>query len=472
MKKLLPAFLLFITSLIAYSQDTTFELDKSSNVLTNADADGNYYLLFKTLKKSALDEKQMIYRFVAGKDQEVLNKVTILNNNEFFGSSVADSVVYYYYIEKDKRGMHLAAYAINKYKPGYNHIKDIYTFKAPVLTYIEDDQNYFLTFDDKTNALAVITFKEHGIVSEQVYNNPMQSLKERIKRADALYAINNKLPVTTFEAHHKNKAYIDNQRIILTFDELKNKDNQGFKFGNSTAVIELNLASGETTTYSIYDINTDPQKFNSFYYKDILYRVSVYKAGMDIAAYDIKNKTLINRHLIATKDAENKLASSPYYMRDKKNNTFYLKEFKSPRKMISEYTKGEMAISAFEAGNNIQLTVGMYFDENGTGVYAGANPIVGIATFIITTAVSKASEGPGLSNYFYSDFTKEGFEYQKPDYKSVSHTMDELELSLLTNKNKVYMRKYFKTQNKLLFLFQDMKENKITIKSLEPEYRF
>lgn len=383
---------------------------------------------------------------------------------EVLGSQNRDSAIYYYFVEKVNNNLVLSAIAFYKFKKGGYKASEIYVFGEKLLTYYFDDNFYLFFYDDKVNLLDIVGINGKKIMFEKSFVNKMPFFANHIDRANPIIPINNGLPVSTFESSFNNKLYKENKKFIFTFDMYVERFNEPYKYGNSTEILEVDL-SADVTNYTIVRAEEVEEilLYNSFYLDNKLYRISVSYNYLNIAAYDIASKTLINQHSIYQNDSVGKLTSSPYYERVGSKRSLSLLEFKKSKKLIKTHYVGAPSISAYTIDDkSVQLTIGNYSSDNGFFISIGSASLIhNIVVSALATAIMNINTG--ISTYFYSHFSKDKFMLLAENKNTLARTVDDKEVDMVNNKNKMRKRKYFLSSGKLNFIYQDANSKQLNI---------
>lgn len=242
------------------------------------------------------------------------------------------------------------------------------------LSAIQHNNNLYLLFINKiTSKLRLYHISSPSVVAAQTFDPESPKLYDYyIKNKHPLESINLlelggrnlKTPLTAIHAdefnnldvtHARNKVYSYQNHIIITLDDDEVR----------TALIEIDPE--KNTSIVKYFSHPDGSAFESrktstgsFYYRGKLLQLRVAKEHLVFTVRDVETDSLICCHEIFTTDPVLQFVNTPFY---EELNHWNKKGQDSPKKFLNKLHGLDPALTAFQFGDTLQITIGGYLEQ-------------------------------------------------------------------------------------------------------------
>jgi hypothetical protein len=226
----------------------------------------------------------------------------------------------------------------------------------------------------------------------------------------------------------KYKLYQTKKQLVIAIDNINGMSEISTP---QTILMKLNLIDG---TQSIHWIKANTKNdFSTFLYKDSLYRLITSKKTHELQSINIAKNTSLTKKIIVR---DSTLKDSAIYLRLGKAVRIHKKE--NLYKIMTISNACQPSIVILPGRDSCELTIlwGSYFNEKGSGVFGGINPIAAIITMAITTAIKQMAEPPGLSRYTYMNMDCTQTVTFSHGNRPLRQLIDDYEIEL--EKNKVF----------------------------------
>ncbi|MDX5438372.1 MAG: hypothetical protein LPK03_14300, partial [Pontibacter sp.] len=226
-----------------------------------------------------------------------------------------------------------------------------------------DKEHFYMLYTDRDNNLHLYRDSDADVahMERRVFKSEeMPRTRDRNARESDMIYVHPDMQHNVFTGYHRSKIYSDGDKIHMIFDGYSLKGKKSDE--TTTEILTLDWNSGNThyRTLPAIDQRNAPS-FNSFLYKNTLFRVNMEKDKFKLAAYDFKTLQLIKEYSY-TGDEEIAIKSTPVYQRGAKglfspDNTVIEKTSKVMKSLAS----GIPAITVDTYNDNaLQLTIGSY----------------------------------------------------------------------------------------------------------------
>jgi hypothetical protein len=352
-----------------------------------------------------------------GKVREV--PFNILEDFVFTGVARHQDRIFFYFLGKVAEQLTLKIYEQPSGSDGLIERQSIIVHETLVSMQVKRNEAFLISYDKEGKFLKVLRINGKDVITEKKFEIPF-SLKNHLKNSSGLIA-NDQL-VSVAQGSAKFKMFLEGNELVISIDQpFKSKDSK-------TIILKLNIDTGGQ---KIYEISApDDDDFTSFYRKDKLYRLIISTKLFQVMRYDVTSGAPeVLKQIIKDKS----LVKDSTYFREGKTRKI---EYGTLYNMVAGSANFEPSILVEPTKDDgvERIIVGGYYNQEGSGVVAGIpNPIIMIATFLITHAIIRLGEGPGISRHIYlKGNTAQGFDFEpiknNPE-PSVRQVIDEYEIS-------------------------------------------
>ncbi|PRY10981.1 hypothetical protein CLV24_112108 [Pontibacter ummariensis] len=365
MRKLLLSLLLtgaFATGANAQKEFANIDLpmNRAEDLVSVADDNGNvaiYFYQSGRLNFSLLSpngekiaQHEIPYRYA--QDPQIL------------GTRVSDEEFIFYSRYTNGRREFLRPFAINRRTGAFRSPQDEQIKLGRNTTFLGgfgDKEHFYMLYTDKDENLHLYRDTEEDVahLEHRVFKTNMPRTRERYARESGLIYVHEDLEHNVFTGHHRSKIYTRDDKVYMIFDgyDLRGKDDE------TTEILTLDWNTGETNYRTLPAIaqKGNTPTFNSFLYKDKLFRLHVEKDQLQLTAYDFNSLKPIKEYNYSG-DEEISIKSTPVQQRGAKA-LFSSDEdvIEKPSKVMRALANGVPAITV-DAYNDstLQLTIGSY----------------------------------------------------------------------------------------------------------------
>ncbi|MEJ8801333.1 hypothetical protein [Pontibacter sp. H249] len=367
MRKLFLSILLAgVTAFAANAQQefATIELpmNRAEDLVTLADDNGNVCIYFYQNRElnfallspdgKQLAKHQIPYRF----SQEP----------QLLGTRVTDDEFVFYTRYVNGRREYLRPFAINRETGAFRSMQDEQMELERNVTFVGgfgDKEHFYMLYTDKDSNLHLYRDSDADVahLERKIFKSEeMPRTRDRHARESDMIYVHPDMQHNVFTGYHRSKIYSGGDKIHMIFDgfSLKGKSSKEA----TTEILTLDWNSGTTSYRTLPAIEQrNMPTFNSFLYKNTLFRVNMEKDKFNLAAYDFNTLQPIKEYSY-TGDEEITIKSTPVYQRGAKglfspDNTVIEKTSKVMKNLAS----GIPAITVDTyADSTLQLTIGSY----------------------------------------------------------------------------------------------------------------
>jgi hypothetical protein len=192
---------------------------------------------------------------------------------------------------------------------------------------------------------------------------------------------------TVKEGSASVKFFTDVDALFLVYD----RDGAGKAY---THILRLTLGSGEMKRLDILGPKTE--NFSSYYHRGNIYRflkgqaktfasIEIYDGGTGESVYTQKfnrDDAKLNRESVLRHGGERIVG------------------FIDGGEVFRAGTPA-IIVEPTDSADIDRIVIGAFYEANGSPIAVGPNPIVMLATLVISTGIAGLTEGPGMSKYFY-----------------------------------------------------------------------
>ncbi len=198
-----------------------------------------------------------------------------------------------------------------------------------------------------------------------------------------LQKINNSIPVSLYLASAKSKAYMVNNKIIITLD----------LFDDATYYLSLDLDndSHAVNKYPYFKSGSGKlaTKNNSFLYDSTLFQISFNDEALGLNVQSIEGNTIAKVYSLI-KGKKGDFLNSPMELRNEKEGFLYgdakIRELKSTKKFFNLLSGMDPTISAFGKKSNFQILMGGVEEIQQSG---------GVSANVLIASGGEMKVGPG-----------------------------------------------------------------------------
>lgn len=367
MRKLILSILLAVASVFAANAQQEFAtielpMNRAEDLVTLADDYGNvciYYYQNRTLNFALLspDGKQIARHEIPYRFSE---------EPQLLGTRVTDREFVFYSRYVNGRREYLRPFAINRETGAFRSLQDEQIDLERNVTFVGgfgDKDHFYMLYTDKDSNMhlyrdsnADVAHLEHKVFKSE----EMPRTRERYARESDMIYVHPDMQHNVFTGYHRSKIYSTGDKIHMIFDGfyLRGKDSDE----TTTEILTLDWNAGTTQyrTLPAIDQRNSPS-FNSFLYKNMLFRVNMEKDQFKLTAYDFNTLKPIKEYSY-TGDEEIAIKSTPVYQRGAKGLFSSDNDvIEKTSKVMKNLASGVPAITVDTyADNSLQLTIGSY----------------------------------------------------------------------------------------------------------------
>ncbi|WP_161889787.1 hypothetical protein [Pontibacter russatus] len=366
MRKIFLSLLLtgaFATAAQAQREFANIELpmNRAEDLVTVADEDGNVVIYFYQNGRlniallsptgEQLAQHEIPYRF--SQEPQIL------------GTRVTDDEFIFYSRYTNGRREYVRPFAVNRHTGAFRSMQDEQleiARNAEFLGGFGNDEHFYMLYTDRDNNLHLYRDNDENVarLEHRVFKPEMPRTRDRYAREEDLIYVSDDIEHNVFTGHHRSKIYLRDGKIYMIFDGFDLRGGERNKA--TTEILALDWETGETEyrTLPPLEQRNDPT-FNSFLYKDKLFRVNMEKDKFKLTAYDFETLEPIKEYTY-TGDEEIAIKSTPVQQRG-------AKAIFSPDKTVIEKTSKVMknladgvpaiTVDSFN-DSTLQLTIGSY----------------------------------------------------------------------------------------------------------------
>ena len=367
MRKLILSLLLAgATAFTANAQQefATIELpmNRAEDLVTLADDYGNvciYYYQNRALNFALIapDGKQIARHEIPYRYSQ---------EPQLLGTRVTDDEFVFYSRYVNGRREYLRPFAINRETGAFRTMQDEQINLERNVTFVGgfgDKEHFYMLYTDRDNDMhlyrgsdADVAHMEHKVFRSE----EMPRTRVRNARESDMIFVHPDMQHNVFTGYHRSKIYSEGDKIHMIFDgfHLRGKSSDE----TTTEILTLDWNTGKTKyrTLPATDQGSTPN-FNSFLYKNKLFRVHLDKDQFKLAAYDFNTLQPIKEYSYSG-DEEISIKSTPVYQRGARSlfspdNTVIEKTSKVMKNLASGVPA--ITVDTYD-DNSLQLTIGSY----------------------------------------------------------------------------------------------------------------
>ncbi|MER2997298.1 hypothetical protein [Pontibacter populi] len=415
---------------------------------------------------------------------QVLGKTKLnsdfIEQQDFLGSLDQGESFHFYKYSKTDRGYKIIQHKVNK-ATGENTIlpdlePELLKGCKFVTSFTEGNQVYMLFYSKKESALQVLQLDANSQSNIKTIVITIDNGPSRFLRYSDVEFMNEKSAKTVYAAHHQKKLYKQGDKLYFVFD--------AFMLGNTkfttTDILELDLTN---STSKLTKLPEMPYKtglnFNSYLFKDQLFRVQVSSKELILDVYELPTLKQLKNYSYG-KDDQLTLKSTPVLKRGAA--TIYDSDYKVLEKtseVLRKMDKGTPAITVEETGTNtLQLTIGSYVAPTPSGGYGGGMGMPmgggtistpGGSVTLPSTRMAMASpgfysQGSGVSTYFKAFLN--AATYTKVEHttgRTLQDQVDDYEIHLQKGDKRIGSTATYKANGNAYFVYEDLDEKALKL---------
>ena len=333
------------------AEDLVTVADESGNVVIYFYQGGklNFALLSPTGEKLA--QHEIPYRF--SKEPQIL------------GTRITDDEFIFYSRYTNGRHEFVRPFAVNRRTGAFRSLQDEQLQVARNATFLGgfgNDEHFYMLYTDKDNNLHLYRDTDEDVahLEYKVFKPEMPRTRDRNAREMDLIYMHDDIEHNVFTGHHRSKIYTRGDKIYMIFDgfDLKGKN----KKEATTEILTLDWNTGETNYRTLPAVTQgNTPTFNSFLFKDQLFRVQLERDQFKLTAFDFNTLKPVKEYSYSG-DEEIAIKSTPVQQRGTKsifssNNNVIEKT----SKVMKNLANGVPAITVDSFNDStLQLTIGSY----------------------------------------------------------------------------------------------------------------
>ncbi len=337
-------------------------LRQPEDLVSVADDNGNVCLYFYQNNKlhftlvspegTVLAQHEIPYRW--NRDPQVL------------GTRVTDNNFIFYSRYETGRRDYVRPFAINRKTGAFKSLQDVELDLERNTFFVGgfgDDEHFYMLYTDKKDRLHLYRSSDtpEGLarMDRRIFESNMPDTRGRNNRLTDMIYVHPDLEQTVMTGYHSGKIYTREGNIYMIFDgyELKDKKREA-----TTEILALDWETGKTNYKTLPALeHRNDQTFNSFLFRDQLFRVQLDKKELKLTAFDFNSLQPVKTY---TFDGEEEIGikSTPVYQRGMRGIfTAEVDTVKQTSKVMKKLADGIPAITvnAF-TDSTLQLTIGSY----------------------------------------------------------------------------------------------------------------
>ncbi|MHA6249445.1 hypothetical protein ACXYMU_15995 [Pontibacter sp. CAU 1760] len=364
MRKLLLSLLLMGAVATAANAQKEFAnialpMNRAEDLVTVADDSGNVAIYFYQNGKvniallspsgEKLAQHEIPYRF--SQEPQIL------------GTRVTDEEFMFYSRYTNGRREYVRPFAVNRHTGAFRSLQDEQIQVARNTEFLGgfgNDEHFYMLYTDRDNNIHLYRDNDEDVarLEHRVFKPNLPRTRSRYAREEGLIYVSDNIEHNVFTGHHRSKIYLRDGKIYMIFDGY---DLRGEKEA-TTEILELDWDTGETKYRTLPFIKQgNNPSFNSFLYKDKLFRVNLERDQFKLTAFDFNTLKPVKEYNYSG-DEEIAIKSTPVHQRGARslfssNNTVIEKT----SKVMKNLADGVPAITV-DAYNDstLQLTIGSY----------------------------------------------------------------------------------------------------------------
>jgi len=463
MKKLLLTVFVLHFSMAIFGQTLI-----SSHPLKLRNSRNNHQIL------NAVNPKNQIFAFATDKERV---KVLKYNQALFFSDSLSinrpdknyEYMVGYSFEETGNPYLYWASEDLKKMQSVYfdfeNRINSInnfqFEFKEETIlnTFNENNSFYILTLPKKENKLKfyilnkgkmeekTLDFSSYNLTNSQ---GKTKTFNELIAE-EGLSMIETKVLNPLFESVGKSKMYVNENKMILTFDS-----------NTQTQIFEIDLTSFSISQQIIPQQVLVKQigKSNSYFYQNKLYQFKTNAEELAISAVDLKSGEIIKKYYADLQDTISFRNSSLFSQTGGQTG----RVMKNTKKFLERLSNSEVGISVYKTPNNLMLTVGGIRNVSSTGgILVGISAGVAIVATGAGGDVSSFFDEENLQSTYFEALFDDKFEHQNIPQQGLAVDF----IAQFLSENEVTLQSVFPYKDFYILSYYDSKKKEYVMRKFE-----
>ncbi|MEJ8757678.1 hypothetical protein WG947_11755 [Pontibacter sp. H259] len=337
-------------------------LRQPEDLVTVADDNGNVCLYFYQNSKlhftlvsptgNVLAQHEIPYRW--SRDPQVL------------GTRVTDKDFIFYSRYVNGRRDYVRPFAINRKTGAFRSLQDVELQKERNIDFVGgfgDDNHFYMLYTDHKDRLHMYRSSDspEGLAKMEykLFEPNLPKTRAKDTRLMDLMYVHPDLEQTVMAGYHSGKIYTRNGNIYMIFDgyELKDAKNKA-----TTELLTLDWNTGKTAYQAlpVLEQRNDPS-FNSFLFRDTLFRLQLDKEKLNLTAYSFKDLKPLKTYTFSGEE-DIAIKSTPVYQRGVgglfKSDVDTVKQTNKVMRKLAEGLPA-ITVDAF-TDSTIQLTIGSY----------------------------------------------------------------------------------------------------------------
>ncbi len=367
MRKLILSILFVGLSVYAANAQQEFAnvelpMNRAEDLVTLADDYGNVCIYF-------YQNRELNFTLLAPDGKQIAQHqipYRFAQEPQLLGTRVTDDEFVFYSRYVSGRKEYLRPFAINRETGAFRSLQDEQINLERNTTFVGgfgDKAHFYMLYTDRDNNMHLyrdsdedVAHLEHRLFSSK----EMPRTRDRNARESDMIYVHPDMQHNVFTGYHRSKIYSAGDKIHMIFDGFSLKGKKSDETTTEILTLDWNSGTTQYRTLPAIEQHNSPS-FNSFLYKNTLFRVNMEKDRFNLTAYDFNSLQPIKEYSY-TGDEEIAIKSTPVYQRGAKtlfsaDNTVIEKTSKVMKNLASGVPA--ITVDAY-ADNSLQLTIGSY----------------------------------------------------------------------------------------------------------------
>lgn len=355
--------------------------------------------------------------------------------------------VYYYSFAEDNKSIRMKAVVEDLSSGSVTQAPTSLLLPEGILLGMCQDEDLLLFIYNKDqNRITSLAVRGLEIVKERHYELPVILSKYIRRPSDVEFFNGSRAPFDGFKGYSKVKLFrYDDLYIVIDSRSSEKKGTQVIVLPSDKDEAELHFFPTETG-----------DDFVSYLVDRKLFRSIISPKKFLLTVNDLDSQ-----ELLATTELLKGQEEFEGYTRTAKYRTIGKESLK---RIMSVAGMGDPSLTILKESGKYIILWGHVINDNGMMAPAGLNPLAGMITMVVGTAILQMSEGPGISRHFYYELDEKDLSFKRSDTATyVRKKLDEYEIARQAEGVKVKYKGYIPYKNGIIGIYYEPKRKTVTL---------